>query len=361
MSATNLDVSSNAESKSKGRGCSGNRAASSINVGIRYGVRSARGFPIGSAILSMMLLATCEIAMAAATSASGAAPAPGSMSAGTSTAGGGNILPSIAVNAAARAKLPANIRDRNEILVGIVNDYPPFNFVEPGQATVGGVSVDMANAIGKALGINIKYQVTTVSAMIPSLQSGRIDMMITGTYDTPKRQEILDLIDYITDGEAIAVARGNPKHLDKDNLCGATIGYVAGTLYGEKELPERSATCVKNGRPEIKVSVFPGAGETATALRSGRIDGYIQGAVYSGYLVSKTGGEIEVAGSAYSQIPVAMLLAKNSPLTQGIQAGLQGLMDSGAYKKILDKWGLANFARPCASINTDESRCVSVR
>ncbi len=73
-----------------------------------------------------------------------------------------------------------------KLIVGMELAYPPFEMTDPqGRAT--GVSVDLARAFGKFLGQEIQIQNLPFDGLIPSLQTRKIDLIISSLTATPER------------------------------------------------------------------------------------------------------------------------------------------------------------------------------
>ena len=56
-------------------------------------------------------------------------------------------------------------------------DVPPWAVHEKSSNALSGVFVDLTNAIAKDAGLSIHYQVMTFADLIPSLTSGKIDVI----------------------------------------------------------------------------------------------------------------------------------------------------------------------------------------
>ena len=81
----------------------------------------------------------------------------------------------------------ANIKT---LKVGLTADYPPFEFTKQGQLQ--GFSVDFAKKLAAAMGSNIEFFDMSFNALIPSLQSRKIDMIISSMTITEERKKSVD-------------------------------------------------------------------------------------------------------------------------------------------------------------------------
>ena len=62
--------------------------------------------------------------------------------------------------ASAHAQQPSRLDDivkRGTLRVGMTGDYPPFSYLDRATSKFRGFDVDMADALGKALGVKVEY------------------------------------------------------------------------------------------------------------------------------------------------------------------------------------------------------------
>ncbi len=78
--------------------------------------------------------------------------------------------------------------------VGMDLRYPPFESITEAGEPVG-ISVDVANAFGEFLNRPTEVLNTNFGTLIPSLESGEIDIVIASMSITTARQEIVDFTD----------------------------------------------------------------------------------------------------------------------------------------------------------------------
>ncbi len=122
------------------------------------------------------------------------------------------------------------------------------------------------------MGLNVEPQNMDFKGLIPSLQSKRIDLINSGMYIRPEREEQVDFVPYLVVGNEIVVTLKNPKHIhNRDDMCGASIAVTLGG-FQEKLAREDDETCKKAGRSGVNVLTFPTAQDAALALKNGRAD-----------------------------------------------------------------------------------------
>lgn len=87
--------------------------------------------------------------------------------------------------------------------------YPPFEMLDSsGQPA--GVSVDMARAMGQYLNRPVRFENIPFDGLIPSLKTGKIDVIISSLTMTEDRKKSIDFSDpYLTMGLAILVNKNS--------------------------------------------------------------------------------------------------------------------------------------------------------
>ena len=126
---------------------------------------------------------------------------------------------------ACKPKPPAN-----ELRVGMDLSYPPFETIDPaGKPT--GVSVEIAEALAKSLGKNLRIENIPFTGLIPSLQTGKIDCIISSMTDTPERRSSVAFSDpYIGTGLALLVGKNSTASSMADiDQPGKTLAVRQGT------------------------------------------------------------------------------------------------------------------------------------
>jgi polar amino acid transport system substrate-binding protein len=82
-------------------------------------------------------------------------------------------------------------KNKQKLVVGMELAYPPFE-TKDNQGQPYGVSVDIAKEFGKYLGREVEIQNINWTGLIPALQTGKVDMVISSMTITAKRKESVD-------------------------------------------------------------------------------------------------------------------------------------------------------------------------
>ncbi len=98
----------------------------------------------------------------------------------------------------------------NALVIGTDATYPPFEFTDS-TGQLSGVSVDMGKALAKELGVPVRFRNLAFDGLIPALQTGTIDIVISSMTDTPARRESLDFTDpYVSTSICLLVPKNSP-------------------------------------------------------------------------------------------------------------------------------------------------------
>jgi polar amino acid transport system substrate-binding protein len=100
-------------------------------------------------------------------------------------------------------------KTHQQLIVGMELAYPPFEMTdEKGNPT--GVSVDLAKELGKFLGRDVEIQNLPFDGLIPSLQTKKIDLIISSMTATAERAGTIDFSDaYLQTGLCLLVAKNS--------------------------------------------------------------------------------------------------------------------------------------------------------
>jgi len=262
---------------------------------------------------------------------------------------------SIMVPAVAQ-ELPAAIRQQGHINVGIEATYPPMAYKDPATNERRGVNVDLVEAIGKELGIPLRFQEMAFAQLIPALTTARIDFNGSSMTDLPSRREQLTFVDYISTGAQIftttAQLRGATQPTD---FCGRSVATPRTTNYFPQAQAWSEANCVAQGRPPMRVIGTEGAAAARTDLQQGRAEGAILGAEYVVYLSQQNPGTFVAVGAPISRNLSGLAFSKEqAPLRDAVAGALTRLMANGTYLAILTKHGLERQALTAVTIDAGE-------
>ena len=258
----------------------------------------------------------------------------------------------ITVDTAAAALLPDAYKTKG-INIGSDIPYAPMEFFKEDGTTVTGLDYDLSQLIAAKLGVTISFNKQAWDSIIPSVQSGNHDMIMSGMNDTVERQGQLDFVDYFKGGFAIVTTKGNPEGITKlTDLCGKTAVVQTQTVQGDML---RKLDCGSAG--PVKLQEYPTDPDAITALVAGKGVADVMDAPIAAYAALQQPAKLElVVDSAnpngYEPVFTGIgVLKGNKGLADAIQSALNSAIADGSYMAVLDKWNLGSFAVTEASIN----------
>ncbi|MFJ2115564.1 MULTISPECIES: ABC transporter substrate-binding protein [unclassified Streptomyces] len=261
-------------------------------------------------------------------------------------------------------QLPKDIQDKGVIKVGSDIAYPPVEFKDDSGKTVG-IDPDIADALGKELGVKFEFENGTFDTLVTGLRSKRYDIAMSAMTDTKNRQdgidpetnkkvgEGVDFVDYFTAGVSLYTKKGADTGITKwSDLCGKKM-VVQRASISEDLAKAESKKCVADGKGAISLEAFDNDQQAQTRLRSG---GAVVGSSdfpVAAYAAKTSGGgkDFEVVGEQVEAAPYGIALAKNNPLTKALRSALDAIIKNGEYGKILTKWGAEAGAVKEARLN----------
>lgn len=114
--------------------------------------------------------------------------------------------------------------------VGMELSYPPFEMTDP-QGRPTGVSVKLAEALGRHLDREVVFENIAFDGLIPALKTGKIDCIISSMTATPERGRSIAFSEpYLKTGLALLVGKQSPVQSAADlDAAGRTVAVKKGT------------------------------------------------------------------------------------------------------------------------------------
>jgi polar amino acid transport system substrate-binding protein len=254
--------------------------------------------------------------------------------------------------------LPARIVDAGEIIAATNATYPPIEYFDDDDKTIIGFDPDLGAAIGKELGVPIRFiNVTDLESIIPGLASGRYDIAMSFNSDIKERYDRVHFVDYFSDGALLVVKKGNPEGIHSfDDLCGKTVVVQKGSLSEVRPAEMQDEACKKESKPGLDIVQLPQATDKQLQVQSGRAAAAITNVSNANFQVQQAPDRFEVVGEPVT--PPGALIgigipAKETQLRDAIQGALQRVIASGEYDRLIEKYGLQSGALKTAQINGD--------
>jgi polar amino acid transport system substrate-binding protein len=291
-----------------------------------------------------------KLGVAAASVAVLALSACGSSSLSGEPGGGASNAPSVSVseNVDLSSKLPESIKKAGVIKIGTDASYAPSEFLAADGKTVEGFEVDLFDAVAAKFGVKTEWQPAKFPSIIGGINGKKYDVGVSSFTINPDRIKEVDMVSTFNAGTQWATQKGNPKGVDPNNACGKTIAVQTGTVQ-ETDLAARQKKCGSN---KINVLSYDLQSTATSAVVSGKADAMLSDSPVVAYAIKQSGGKLESVGDIYDSAPYGIVLPKGeTEFAQAIVEALKQLDKEGAYKAVLEKWGVEQGAISDFAVN----------
>ncbi|WP_322007527.1 ABC transporter substrate-binding protein [Paraburkholderia tropica] len=229
--------------------------------------------------------------------------------------------------------------DTPTLTAGSPPSSAPTTFLDVKTQKIEGIMPDVVREIGKREGFDVSYQAVPFSALIPSVVSGKIDIIVAGMTPTPKRAEVVDFSQPVTAfGEGIIVKSTNKTNYKSvQDMKGMSVGAPTGTDYGDQ--------LVKLGIFK-EVKMYDSPADMTRDVAIGRIV-----AGFNDYPILKAqesagamaGTRVDDDYVPMEKFDIAVGVKKgNTALLAKVNDALTKMKADGTLDKILKKWHLAS-------------------
>src|SRR5918911_1215093 len=141
---------------------------------------------------------------------------------GSSGSGGGDSTSSGGASSSAKkASVPDSaLIEKGKLQFCSDISTPPLESYGPGHKPEGS-DIDIGAELAKRLKLEPVWKNTAFAGIIPALQAGNCDAVLSQLFDKPERRKVVDFVDYMRSGQALLVPKGNPKGVQGlGDLCG---------------------------------------------------------------------------------------------------------------------------------------------
>ena len=153
------------------------------------------------------------------------------------------------------------------LVVGMDLFYPPFEMIDAAGKPAG-VSVDLARALGESLHRPVRIENIPFTGLIPSLLTGKIDLVISSMTDTPERRKAIAFSDpYLTIGLALLAGKNSGLTTAADlDRPGRTVAVRQGTT---------AQVWAKEHLKQARVLVLDKESSAVLEVVQGKADGFL--------------------------------------------------------------------------------------
>lgn len=223
-------------------------------------------------------------------------------------------------------------KDTGKVLnVGTNATFSPFEFVDEKTKDYSGFDMDIIRAIAKEMGYTVKIHNIAFDGLIPSLESGSINVIVSGMTITEERAKRITFSEpYYKSGLSIMVKADNMAINSFADLVGQKVAVQIGTV---------GAIHAKK-IPNAVVREFNSAAETFIELKAGGVVAAINDLPVNQYYIKQLQEkDMKLVGSVVNVEGFGIAVAKkDTALMEQINKALAKIHQNGEYDKIYQKW-----------------------
>ncbi len=226
----------------------------------------------------------------------------------------------------------ARIQREGVMRVGLDASWPPFEYVDKDGRIVG-FDVDLAQEIGRRLGVEVEFANIGFDGLYDALKSGKCDAIISALpYDPMMTKDVAYSHSYFNAGQVLVV-RDDEREIDdendlKDKRVGVEWGSTADMVV--RRLAERIEG--------MELALYDTSEEALRALKDGEVEVVIADAV-SVYSFIRTEGGVKIAGEPLTDEPYVIAVRPESRiLLKRINEALAIMKEDGNFDSLVGKW-----------------------
>ena len=221
---------------------------------------------------------------------------------------------------------------KGELLVGITGDQPPLNATTK-EGEIIGLDADLARGIAANMKVKARFARMPFSELLPSLQAGKVDMIVSGMTMTPERNTKVAFIGpYYISGKGILLKIKNVETLRKEGVNSAK--FKVATLKGST-----SQEIVEKAAPKAGLTLAGSYDEALNMLFQDKVDIVIADFPFCAYIADRyPEKELAVGDTKLSFEPLGVAVREDALWINGLDNFMRMLVASGDMNILQDKW-----------------------
>jgi polar amino acid transport system substrate-binding protein len=225
------------------------------------------------------------------------------------------------------------ILQRGELRIGTSGDQPPLSATAK-DGSLMGFDIELAHQLAGAMGVKLALVRMDFAKLLPAVQKGDVDMVLSGLTMTPQRNlKVAFVGPYLVSGMSILTKSKTMAKLRKadeidtpDVKLAALRGSTA-EKFAQSDLPKAQTTLVDTLE------------EGVAMVRDGRVDALLADHPFCVVTVYRYRDELVTLETPFTFEPLGIALPPNDPLlVNWTQNALADLDDSGTVYDMMYTW-----------------------
>ena len=153
------------------------------------------------------------------------------------------------------------IVSRGELVIGTAASMPPLNMTTT-EGEIIGMEADIANHMAQAMGVKLRFDVLPFSELLPALEVGKVDMVLSGMTITPTRNMKVAFVGpyfisgkaFLTKMDTIASAK-KPSEVDRPEIKVVALRGSTSQYFVEKAMPKVKLVTTKDYEEAVQMVI----------------------------------------------------------------------------------------------------------
>lgn len=226
------------------------------------------------------------------------------------------------------------IEEKGTLVVGLDDTFAPMGFRDE-QNNLVGFDIDLANAVGEQLGVEVQFQPINWDSKELELESKNIDCIWNGMSATPERMESMSLsYKYLNNKIVVMTLDENVTVTTGEDMA----NYNIGTQADSAALETMKADPAYDSFAE-NITEYDTYDQALMDMQAGRVDCIVVDQVLGEYKNSKLQEKMIVCDYDFGDDYYAIgFRAGETELTNKVNDAIKALIDDGSAAEISNNW-----------------------
>lgn len=248
------------------------------------------------------------------------------------------LIPALLFFVFALTATSAFAKDWKKVRIGVEGAYPPFSYVTPG-GELAGFDIDIAKALGEAMGAEVTLVPQDWDGIIPALLAKKYDAIIASMSITEERKKKVAFTNkyYQTPAKFVS-KKGDIDEFSSEAIKGKRVGVQRATIH------DRYLT--DNYGKDVEIKRYGTQDEAYLDLTAGRVDMLLADSVAlsDGFLKKPEGADYQFIGPDladpkwFGDGAGIAIRKEDKELVEKFNMAIDKIRSDGTYTTIQDKY-----------------------
>lgn len=227
----------------------------------------------------------------------------------------------------------AKVLEKGELVVGLDIAFPPMGFQDENNEIVG-FDVDLAKAVGEALGINVKLTPIDWKSKELELKSGKIDVIWNGYTITDARKKEVLFSDPYLENKQIIIVKADSEISTKADIVSGKVGLQTGSTAEDAIKADEIYSQIENS-----LMMYDDNNTAMMDLDAGRVASVVVDEVVGKYYLSQHEGQYKILDEDFGDELYGIgFRQEDVALRNAVQEAINTIKTSEVGAEISTKW-----------------------